>query len=252
MLHRRTIGVGGAMGELGSPLASEIARRGIPAVGYDIKKDGYRNPDVHWVSTREELVDCCSDIHWCGDINGALSIYDLSAEKSLVFHDSVMHNSALAAEVIRTRPGVLGRIGIAHILMRKSSKNDRTIVAIDPELSDEPDRLAADFRLIGLEPTFITAREHDQVHAETTSITALEIVSGALVRVRPYVEAEQTAPSAKVRVDAWEHREDRWTDLTTASLGSNPYLIPALERLIAAAEEGTDLAHNDVQQLTLL
>ena len=248
MSRPEIIGIVGAGGDLGSRMTLQTCSAYEQVYAYDpspmsglIEVNGI-DPEIRqsgvsvtprFQTSVSAVLESCSVIHWCAPLSGLENVENLPPEAMLVLHDSVMNNSMSAREIVSTKPGVLGKITVAHCLM-----NPERIIVVASDVVDA-DELSAHIEKLGLNPYTMTAQEHDFMMAHTQAPLAL--LSLVLrERLHEYAAKGLLTKSANELMGALDARASQWTPETIHAILSNPELTKLISELGAALLENPE------------
>ncbi len=174
------------------------------------------------VHCAQAVLDASSVVHWAVSSRHLPSLPEVSADKIVILHDSVMHTSVQA---VRKRTDA-ARFAIAHCL----TNPEKRVFVLDDRHAQT---IYEHFESLGLSPKVISAKDHDKLMARTQGPLALLINAG----LREYLARQEAlgnlTPSGKHQKDALDDRAARWTKETIDSILRNPEL-PEVTLYIAA------------------
>lgn len=228
------IGIVG-LGDLGGRLAFQAIAVGMDIVTFDIVQPA--NPpsavdpglDIAKLSlpplapNPASVIEQSDIIHWCAPLS-ALNSLRLPKGKQLVLHSSVMNASMQAKRTLT------GNVAVAHCLMNPR----RTVVVAND--SGDSEQIAQHISELGLSPLQMNHKAHDRVMARSQGIFALLIQHGLKSDLEQWHEQGLLTSSAEELLQAVEHRQSQWTEVTIEAILSNPALKDFTNELAGALE----------------
>ena len=234
-LENRPVGIIG-LGDLGGRLSTQILLSGYRVLAFDA------NPSVEYVpriavdpeldtSTLDEqsfsitsmadILHACGIVHWAVASSQLENLPPVPKDCSVVLHDSVMNNSAIA---LNKRPEK-DQFAIAHCLM-----NDVKRVLVSTDYGNYK-CVSQHLSNIGLEPKDTTVSEHDRLMARSQGVFALLIELGIREELDKDFADGNLTPSALELRAAVVNREANWTKQTIDSILGNPKLLPFIDEM---------------------
>jgi prephenate dehydrogenase len=244
------IGIIGACGDLGSQMViqacstfenvnifdTQRGSRQEAHTGIDpslLRKEALLS-EPRFLTGAGEVMANSAVVHWCAPLEALADLEELPAGTLLVLHDSVMNNSLRAAERLKPRAGIHGKIAIVHCLMNPEK---RVLVATE---SDNPDSVLAHMSDLSLSPLQMSAQEHDFVMAHSQAPFAL--LGQALgPLLADYGGKGLLTTSALELKHALDSRAAQWTPETIKAILSNPQLLEFMNSLSSSLEQQAKL-----------
>lgn len=251
MTKHAPVGVIG-LGDLGKKLAAQVLAAGQEVRAFDPVEsnrdsalftravdptlDVTRFDDAPFhVAEVGEILKTCKLVHWAVPSRQLVQLPDVPADCTVILHDSVMANSAVA---LAQRPDA-AQIVVAHCLMNEAGR-----VLVATEFGDHAEA-TRHFEDIGLSPRPTSVKAHDTLMTRTQGIFALLIELGLKEELDKAFAAGNLTPSALELRAALTHREARWTQQTLDSILGNPELAPFVDELarVVAKRQGLPTTH---------
>lgn len=218
-----TVGIVGASGDLGGQLVKAYQKHGSSVTAYSRSLD--KLATLQNISKTVSLGDIarCSFIHWCAPLEGLRELSELDSDTILILHDSVMHSSLQAMELVPTH-----RVAIVHWLM-----NTTGTVVIAEESTSEIVKVHEHFRELGLRPVVMGLQNHDYIMAHSQAPLAL-FCKFLMPQLEEYDTLGLLTPSAEALKEVLESRVSHWTPATMDSILGNPELLKLVRALEAS------------------